>query len=96
MSDPDQCLILVNVGGERSNDMNTQSKTYWVVPFLDDVAEFLSEHGMPESSNIVAEAAARVQRCSQHEGGLEHQDRAGEDDCATGNVVRLGFLPRKH
>ena len=74
--------------------MDTQSKTYWVVPFLDDVAEFLSDHGMPESSSIVAEAAARVQRCSQREAGILSAANEMAGRSTSDRVVTLPFRAR--
>jgi hypothetical protein len=68
--------------------MDVRDKTHWVVPFLDDVAIFLSEHGMPESSGIVAEASARVQISSALEAGLD----AIGNGCENDRVVR--FRPK--
>ena len=67
--------------------MRATSDTFWVVPFLDDVAEFLSEHGMPESSSIVADAAAKVQRCSLTEAGSLPEDRVATGPSSSANVV---------
>jgi hypothetical protein len=54
--------------------MRVESDVSWVIPFLDDVAEFLAEHGMSDCSSIVAEAAIRVQRCSLIEGAQQQAD----------------------
>lgn len=73
--------------------MDPQSKTYWVVPFLDDVAAFLAENGMQESSGIVAEAAAKVQRCSRKE-EPSTTSGGGAQVPGVGNVVHFNAAAR--
>ena len=70
--------------------MRVEGDTLWVVPFLDDVAQFLSEHGRPVSSSIMAEAAAKVQCCSAE---MDQQQGGPAITRTTAEVVAFSLRP---
>ena len=67
--------------------MRAEGDTSWVIPLMDDVAQFLLENGYSECSRVVREASAKVAHCDARLAGRCCGQNLNESENDADNVV---------
>lgn len=75
--------------------MKRPHATEWIIPVLNDVAEFLTANGMPASASAVERAVAAVRDDAQSGGNKSAGQPNTSEPVLNGNVLRFCVISGK-